>query len=157
MVYKGLYNPYHPLQEPEKSIDFINSHICFSLFLPEILREIFIAPNQPAPGYDAPNTLGSRLVGSQGSIGIHATQAKKGGPATLLETFKGIIVFLEPLYGCFQKFILENPIKIDDLGVPLFLETLYPKRDLFFFRFHGLLEGNNSSVSLTIELGEIFR
>ena len=92
-----------------------------------------------------------------GSIGIHATQAKKGGPATLLETFKGIIVFLEPLYGCFQKIILENPIKIDDLGVPLFLETLYPKRDLFFFRFHGLLEGNNSSVSLTIELGEIFR
>ena len=36
------------------------------------------------------------------------------------------------LYGCFQKigippkwmvFIMENPIKMDDLGVPLFSET----------------------------------
>ena len=37
------------------------------------------------------------------------------------------------MYGCFQKkgwapkmdglFIVENPIKMDDLGVPLFLET----------------------------------
>jgi len=47
--------------------------------------------------------------------------------------WRRLVVYTIPdLYGCFQKIgvppkwmvkTMENPIKIDDLGVPLFLET----------------------------------
>ena len=37
-------------------------------------------------------------------------------------------------------FIMENPIKMDDLGVPLFLETpIYWKQKMMFEQFHFMI------------------
>ena len=39
--------------------------------------------------------------------------------------------------------IMENPIKMDDLGVPLFLETPISSMQVLFFRAHRLKKVGN--------------
>ena len=56
--------------------------------------------------------------------------------------------------GCFQKlgvpqngwFIVENPIKMDDLGVPLFLETPKCVQTIFFGVFEFSVQAREVSM-----------